>query len=439
MKLKKIYADIAKIEDEEDGTIKVWGYASTDGQDSDGETITADAMKAALPDYMKWGAVREMHQPKAAGTAIEAEVGDDGKTWFGAHIVDSEAVKKVKANVYKGFSIGGKVTSRDELQKTTITGLRLVEVSLVDRPANPEAVITVMKAEDLDDAADAPSAVDQLADLLNKGEITAERLLELAKGTDASADGAADPAPADDKMASETADDLQKGMYGVSRFASVLYDLSYICSDAEWESQNEGDNSPIPAALRDWLAQGLALLQAMTKEECDELVASLQASATATAKAAGTDDLRKAGARYSKQTKAVLKAAHDACRAADKALADLGYDKDGDDDSDKSADVDDLRKVADAHDAIVKACAATGCPEGAIVADWIVKLGDRVKELEAQPAPGKALLKAIEKGQDVGDAPQREEVAPVRKADGSIDDAATLLKKIHATGGARVF
>ena len=173
----KLYAEISKTESQDDGTIKVWGYASSEAVDSDGETVTAEAMKAAIPDYMKWGAVREMHQPSAAGTAIECRVEDDGRTLFGAHIVDSEAVKKVQANVYKGFSIGGKVTSRDELNKSIIKGLKLVEISLVDRPANPEAVITVCK---IDGDADQEPAVDALADLLNKGAISAERLLELA-------------------------------------------------------------------------------------------------------------------------------------------------------------------------------------------------------------------------------------------------------------------
>jgi hypothetical protein len=42
--------------------------------DSDGEIITPEAMKAALPEYLKFGAVREMHGANAAGTAIEAEV-----------------------------------------------------------------------------------------------------------------------------------------------------------------------------------------------------------------------------------------------------------------------------------------------------------------------------------------------------------------------------
>jgi phage head maturation protease len=164
---KRIYAEISKTEQQDDGTIKVWGWASTATVDSDGETITADAMKAALPDYMKFGAVREMHQPKAAGTAIEAEVKDDGRTWFGAHVVDSEAVKKVTTNVYKGFSIGGKVTERDELNKSVIKGLKLVEVSLVDRPANPEAVFTMYKAESTPQ-----EAVDELARMLDAGTIS---------------------------------------------------------------------------------------------------------------------------------------------------------------------------------------------------------------------------------------------------------------------------
>jgi len=143
----RLYAKIEKTEKQDDGTLKVWGYASTEAVDSDGEVVSATAIKAALPDYLKFGAVREMHQPIAAGTAIEAEVLADGRTWFGAHVVDPVAVKKVESGVYKGFSIGGKVTARDELNKNLITGLSLVEVSLVDRPANPEAVFTMFKAD----------------------------------------------------------------------------------------------------------------------------------------------------------------------------------------------------------------------------------------------------------------------------------------------------
>lgn len=168
--MAKLYAEIAKMEAQDDGTVKVWGYASSEAVDSDGEIIAAEAMKAAIPDYMKFGAVREMHGSNAAGTAIEINVEDDGRTFFGAHIVDPVAVTKVKTGVYKGFSIGGSVTARDELNKSQITGLKLTEISLVDRPANPDAVFTCYKADkpkddeeatDKDDKPSAKSAEDE--------------------------------------------------------------------------------------------------------------------------------------------------------------------------------------------------------------------------------------------------------------------------------------
>jgi phage head maturation protease len=172
-----LYGDISKTESVGDGTIRVWGYASSQSIDQDGEVITADAMRTAIPEYMRFGAVREMHDKKAAGTAIEARVEDDGRTWFGAHIVDPIAVKKVEAGVYKGFSVGGRVTARDDTNKAIITGLNLIEVSLVDRPANPDAVFTLFKAaddnlkkwagEEINDAGTALMALSLISDLLD--------------------------------------------------------------------------------------------------------------------------------------------------------------------------------------------------------------------------------------------------------------------------------
>ena len=162
--MAKLYAEIAKMEAQDDGTVKVWGYASSEAVDSDGEIIAAEAMKAAIPDYMKFGAVREMHGSNAAGTAIEINVEDDGRTFFGAHIVDPVAVTKVKTGVYKGFSIGGTVTARDELNKSQITGLKLTEISLVDRPANPDAVFTCFKADKPKDEEEAADKDDKPSD-----------------------------------------------------------------------------------------------------------------------------------------------------------------------------------------------------------------------------------------------------------------------------------
>ena len=58
----KLYGEISKTETQDDGTIRVEGYASSTAVDSDGETVTVETMKAAIPEYMKFGAVREMHQ-----------------------------------------------------------------------------------------------------------------------------------------------------------------------------------------------------------------------------------------------------------------------------------------------------------------------------------------------------------------------------------------
>lgn len=425
MSMKRLYAEIAKTEDQEDGTVKVWGYASSEAEDSDGEIITSDAIKSASADYLKFGAVREMHDPKkAAGTAIEFDVHEDGRTWFGAHVVDPVAVKKVQTKVYKGFSIGGKVTERDSLNKKLIKGVKLVEISLVDRPANPEAVFTMFKAE----AEDVKPS--------DEGEGTEKN---------------------DDQ---ESGEDLKKGMYSVSRFAEMLGSIAYMVSDAQSESDYEGDSSPIPAQLREWLKQGAVIFTGMAAEEVNELVAMTEAK-----KAEAAEALQKAGARYSKSTKAMLKAAHDACKAADKALADLKYDEAEEAEEGEQTKVDD---VNEAHNALLKACGAAGCKDGEVASEWVVKMAGEMTELrELAKAAGiedespaglvNALVKrakdaeaALEKLKDQPAPPrgyangvalskvddrsggESKEVAPVVTSNGEENEVATLIKAAQA-------
>jgi hypothetical protein len=127
----------------------VWGYASTEAEDEQGEVIRRDALAAALEDYMRFANIREMHQPSAVGIAEEAAIDDRG-LYLGARIVDNDAWQKVVAGVYKGFSIGGHVTARDPADRNIVTGLALSEISVVDRPANPEAVFDCWKRAALD-------------------------------------------------------------------------------------------------------------------------------------------------------------------------------------------------------------------------------------------------------------------------------------------------
>lgn len=427
---KRIYAEISKVEPQDDGTIKVWGYASSGAVDSDGETITPEAMKAALPDYMKFGAVREMHQPKAAGTAIEASVQDDGRTFFGAHVVDSEAVKKVNTNVYKGFSIGGKVTDRDELNKSIIKGLKLVEVSLVDRPANPDAVFTMFKAESTPQ-----DAVDELAEMLDAGTISPAELVALAKAAKA-------PAP---EMTPATAptETVKKGMYTVADLAQMLASLMWLVQCTADEAAWEGDNSQVPAKLKDWLAAGGEILKEMVAEEVAEMTGdgiALAAHAIALVKAKGGDDLGKAGAALSAKNKAHVAAIHDACVALG-ACADTGKAAHGEELAKAKKTLDDalasIAKAAGAADGQTAAEAVDLLVKRATTAEGeLTKAQERVKTLEALPAPGKALLKAINKGQDVEAAADAPVVDPVKKSDGTVDDTATLIKAIHAGGSA---
>ncbi|HJU15722.1 MAG TPA: DUF6582 domain-containing protein [Stellaceae bacterium] len=138
----KLFVPIAKVDAEQR---MVWGYASTPARDDQGEIVTLAALNAALPDYMRFANIREMHQLSAVGVAKEAAVDDRG-LFLGAKVVDPLAWDKVREGVYKGFSIGGRVVERNPSDRSVITAIQLNEISLVDRPANPEAVFDCWKA-----------------------------------------------------------------------------------------------------------------------------------------------------------------------------------------------------------------------------------------------------------------------------------------------------
>ncbi len=309
------FGEIAKVITNDDGTLNVYGIASTEERDGDDEVILASAMKDALPDYMKWGAIREMHQPKAAGTALEAEVNDDtGQTWIGVHVVDPVAVKKVKTGTYKGFSVGGTVIERDEDDDRTITKLKWIETSLVDRPSNPGAEILIVKVEGkkgdqlplatakADDAAAAGKSqygdVDFADQKNGKYPIDTEAHIRSAWSyinKEKNADKYDDKELAAikskivaawkakiDKDGPPSAEKLAKGMWDVSQLAMMLCTIRDMTSNAEYEAFWENDGSAMPLELREWLETGAGILKDMAEEEIEELIASLQPAAGGT-------------------------------------------------------------------------------------------------------------------------------------------------------------
>jgi hypothetical protein len=480
MAKKRIYCDISKVEDNDDGTITVHGIASSGAVDSDGETITPEAMKAAIPDYMKFGALREMHQPSAAGTALSIDVDDTtGKTNFSALVVDDAAIKKVKTSVYKGFSIGGKVTERDPQDKKIIKGLNLIEVSLVDRPANPDALLTMYKA-----AMTPEEEVVELAEMIDGNDKLPARILELLKRH-----GAADPEPTPEpvnKNATPAASDgsvglppkggttpgtgrsaegdtIQKGMYSVSDFAYTLNSLAYMVSDAAWEAEYEGDNSPVPAKMLDWLKTGTDIFREMAEEETQEMLANLRQLVgdpeviEMAAKAGLPTTLQKKGAKFSADTKAALADVHKSMKDCCDKMDALGYKQEDEEEIDSATDGQDQHGQNNGTAGKVAKADTTGIDEkiNAAVAkamapltDSLEKLGKEKEDLQkqlqaaqatinAQPLRGKALLKTLSKAQDAAASTDQTAKAEVAPPEGTVERAEYEMRKAVSSMGLR--
>jgi hypothetical protein len=143
------YASIEKTNKNDDGTLTVYGKATDDSLDIDQQICDSDWLKRAMPEWMVAGGnVREQHSSIAAGVATEYEEKTDGH-YITALVVDPVSVKKVETGVLKGFSIG--IKGPRVIRDTKAAGGRIVdgqivEISLVDRPANPNAKLILAKS-----------------------------------------------------------------------------------------------------------------------------------------------------------------------------------------------------------------------------------------------------------------------------------------------------
>lgn len=142
------FVEIFKTDKQADGTLLVYGKATDDGIDSDQQICDPEWLKSAMPEWFRWGNIREQHSSIAAGVATEYEAKEDGH-YITAHVVDGNSVKKVESGVLKGFSIGiraPRVVKDNKAIGGRIVDGQIVEVSLVDRPANPNCTLSLAKA-----------------------------------------------------------------------------------------------------------------------------------------------------------------------------------------------------------------------------------------------------------------------------------------------------
>lgn len=151
---------IVKVDEEQR---MVYGYATMEEIDSQGEIVDYEASKVAFSNWI--GNIREQHDDKkAVGKAIDIRFDDENRgVWLGSRISESadgeNTWTKIKEGVLTGYSIGGMINSiKDEIvqnaQGIPITITRIMdyvlgEVSVVDSPALGKfAEFAVVKSKD---------------------------------------------------------------------------------------------------------------------------------------------------------------------------------------------------------------------------------------------------------------------------------------------------
>jgi prefoldin subunit 5 len=143
---------IEKAEPNEDGDLVVYGKATDGSLDSDEQIVDPDFSAKAVQEWLSSGGnVRVQHNPQRdpAGIGIEAETGSDGSQWVKSLVIEPVAKRLVQKGALRAYSVGiaRPVIVRDgSARGGRITGGQIVEISLVDRPANKNCGIQLVKA-----------------------------------------------------------------------------------------------------------------------------------------------------------------------------------------------------------------------------------------------------------------------------------------------------
>jgi uncharacterized protein YoxC len=151
----------------DEGRRIVSGFASLDNLDKQDDIVTTEASMEAFAKFR--GNIREMHQPSAVGKMVsfkeEKYFDPESKKFYKGVFVSAyiskgaqDAWEKVLDGTYTGFSIGGRMNkwddAYDEKSDKTIRVIKeydLIELSLVDSPANQFAnIMSVEKVDGVD-------------------------------------------------------------------------------------------------------------------------------------------------------------------------------------------------------------------------------------------------------------------------------------------------
>lgn len=144
---------IARVEKDENGDLFVYGKATDGSVDSDEQIVDSDFTAKAIQDWLETGGnVRVQHSPYLypAGVGVEVETNKDGGHWVKSKVIEPTAKKLVEEGVLRAYSVGiaqPKIIRDNVAKNGRVVGGRIVEISLVDRPANANCAVKLVKAD----------------------------------------------------------------------------------------------------------------------------------------------------------------------------------------------------------------------------------------------------------------------------------------------------
>lgn len=150
------FGDVLKFNKQADGSLQVFGKATDETLDGDLQKCDLAWSAKAMEKWLATGGnMRVQHNPSLypAGVGMSVDIKPDG-VYLMAEIAEATAIRLVEKGALRAFSVG---ISRPKFARDAtapngrIVGGDIVEVSLVDRPSNPECAFTVKSAGAGDD------------------------------------------------------------------------------------------------------------------------------------------------------------------------------------------------------------------------------------------------------------------------------------------------
>jgi len=143
-------------DDDEDQTIMIEGYASTNDKDRHGDVVPTGVWDKGLQDYLKNPVILAYHNhTMPVGKMVEHKVDEKG-LWIKAKISDAagDVYKLIKKGILSAFSIGFRIKDAEyntAAEVFLVKDLELHEISVVSVPANQNTLFSLSKSFDSDE------------------------------------------------------------------------------------------------------------------------------------------------------------------------------------------------------------------------------------------------------------------------------------------------